>query len=201
MVRVYMSWLQNSRFLGSRSNCFAGRREIDLYRIGSLCALTRSRGPGEDYVGASGGTTSGVASRNALWISVSGCGWQGFDRNRATSRDPYPPRASEPCSWSARTWSWRHLVVPDPEPALTLYLHHLPVFLFTFICSLPFAEGARRYLTEAAGVPHSYVATHGSGMVTVRYAGRPQVRSVFRLLHQGAAVYLPRKREKVDHLL
>ncbi len=41
MVRVYMSWLQNSRFLGSRSNCFAGRREIGLYRIGSLCALTR----------------------------------------------------------------------------------------------------------------------------------------------------------------
>ncbi len=79
--------------------------------------------------------------------------------------------------------------------------HHSPIFLFTFICSLPFAEGARRYLADAAGAYHSHVATHGGGMVTVRYAGRPQVRRVYQLLHEEATVYLPRKREKVAHLL
>lgn len=34
-------------------------------------------------------------------------------------------------------------------------------------------------------------------MVTVRYAGRPQVLGIYRLLHEGATVYLPRKREVI----
>lgn len=78
--------------------------------------------------------------------------------------------------------------------------HHLPVFLFTFICSSPFADGARRYLANAVGASRSGLATHGGGMVTVRYAGRPQVRTIYRLLHDQSAVYLSRKREKVAHL-
>lgn len=73
----------------------------------------------------------------------------------------------------------------------------LPVFLCTFICSPPFAAGARTYLAEAAGASRSRLIPESGGMVTVRYAGRPQVRSIYRLLYEAATLCLPRKHRVV----
>lgn len=73
----------------------------------------------------------------------------------------------------------------------------LPVFLCTFICSPSFATGARAYLAGAAGASRSTLVSHSGRMVTIRYAGRPQVFSIYRLFYHAATVYLPRKREVI----
>jgi DNA-binding XRE family transcriptional regulator len=71
-------------------------------------------------------------------------------------------------------------------------------FIFSFVSSRAFCEGARRYLAAAADVHRSRMTSIGSGKVfTLRYAGQPQVYRIYHLLYDEATVYLPRKRENV----
>ena len=78
-----------------------------------------------------------------------------------------------------------------------------PVLLWTIVGNEAFCLEAQRYLMQAVGTRKTklYVPKNSPNIRKLSYCGARQVSRIFRLMYDGATVWLPRKREKVAHLL
>jgi len=79
-------------------------------------------------------------------------------------------------------------------------------FSFSICSNRRFLEGAQAFLMEACDLRQTkfkVVNRHpeSTDICALRYDGRYQVGRIFHLLYEGATIWLPRKREKIEPLL
>lgn len=63
-----------------------------------------------------------------------------------------------------------------------------------------FLRGCQGFLMRSVGVGETKLADHG-GVFNLAYSGRRQVPRIARFMYDNATVWMPRKRERVAHLL
>lgn len=67
-----------------------------------------------------------------------------------------------------------------------------------------FLRGMQQYLMNACRLSRTKISGHkkvNAEFGVLKYSGNIQVARIFRLLYEGATIFLPRKREKVEYIL
>ena len=77
------------------------------------------------------------------------------------------------------------------------------MLLWTIVGNEAFCLGAQEYLVGAVGVRGTklHVPKNSPDIRKLSYCGARRVGRIYHLLYDGATVLLPRKRDKVSHLL
>jgi DNA invertase Pin-like site-specific DNA recombinase len=83
------------------------------------------------------------------------------------------------------------------------YKRWSPIIYFSVRSNRRFLEGCQQYLIEKCNLSQVKIVKPGSGkgVHVLAYSGRTQVTRVARWLYADATVYLPRKYQKIAHLL